>query len=171
MTLSGYASFVVSRSRDAEYDANNRRELRQMERNGGLYALAGVALGAGAYLTSGIPRYVLAALGVFALLAGAWDRRLGARTDVATADGSAGSVTSPFQRPHARSATSCLVQESVSRNPRCPRASAGGWSIDGGGMQFDYHLLRLHEACSKVAEVVLRAHEVVGLACCSCRTI
>jgi hypothetical protein len=72
MTLSGYASFVVSRSRDAEYDANNRRELRQMERNGGLYALAGVALGAGAYLTSGIPRYVLAALGVFALLAGAW---------------------------------------------------------------------------------------------------
>ncbi len=43
-----------------------------MERNGGLYALAGIALGAGAYSTSGIPRYVLAALAVLALLAGAW---------------------------------------------------------------------------------------------------
>jgi hypothetical protein len=44
----------------------------ERERNGGLYGLAGVALGAGAYSTSGIPRYVLAALAVLALLAGAW---------------------------------------------------------------------------------------------------
>jgi hypothetical protein len=43
-----------------------------MERNGGLYALAGIGLGPGAYSASGIPRYVLAALAVLALLAGAW---------------------------------------------------------------------------------------------------
>lgn len=43
-----------------------------MERNGGLYALAGLALGAGAFSTGGIPRYVLAGLAVLALLAGAW---------------------------------------------------------------------------------------------------
>jgi hypothetical protein len=43
-----------------------------MERNGGLYAFAGIALGAGAYATSGIPRYGLSALAALALLAGAW---------------------------------------------------------------------------------------------------
>jgi hypothetical protein len=70
--VSGYASYVGSRSRDAEYGAHNRGELRRMERNGGLYALAGIALGTGAYSTSWIPRYALAALAVLALLAGAW---------------------------------------------------------------------------------------------------
>lgn len=57
---------------DDELDTRNRGELRRLERNGGLYAVAGVAFGVGAYVASGVRRLALATLAALALLAAVW---------------------------------------------------------------------------------------------------